>query len=212
MLSIGTDGSVPKDQYSGPALQNGSTRGGSTFMALSPNEKTLFFTGVLAKRDKLHEYETCHAVYRVGLDGREPAKVFVGNEDQPGAGEREFNDPRGLDVDGKGRVYVGDYMNDRIQVFDSDGRFLKSVAVVGPEQVRVHPKTGAVYVLSVRDRGKRESYTKGLWWDIYEDKAIVKFAAMDDWRETARIELPKRCDLDRLGDREIPADAVITAP
>ncbi len=42
-----------------------------------------------------------------------------------GRGEAEFNIPHGLDLDEKGNVYVADRENDRVQVFDSSGQFLK---------------------------------------------------------------------------------------
>ena len=39
--------------------------------------------------------------------------------------ESEFNIPHGLDLDVSGNVYVADRENNRIQVFDSSGRYLK---------------------------------------------------------------------------------------
>ena len=50
--------------------------------------------------------------------------------------------------DAKGRVYVGDYMNDRIQVFDADWKHLKSIPAVKPAQLAIHHKTGDIYVFS----------------------------------------------------------------
>ena len=41
-----------------------------------------------------------------------------------GTGEGEFNLPHAVCLDGKGRVYVGDRENNRVQVFDPDGKFL----------------------------------------------------------------------------------------
>ncbi len=41
-----------------------------------------------------------------------------------GKGEGEFNLPHAIFVDGKGRVHVGDRENNRVQVFDPEGRFL----------------------------------------------------------------------------------------
>jgi hypothetical protein len=83
-------------------------------------------------------------------------------------------------------------MNDRIQVFDAEGKFLKAVAVVGPEQVKVHPQTGTMYVLSVRDRGKTTNYGSQATWEVYEDKSVVKYASLDDWAVVTQIDLPKR--------------------
>ena len=41
-----------------------------------------------------------------------------------GRGEGEFNLPHAVCVDERGRVYVGDRENNRVQVFDADGKFL----------------------------------------------------------------------------------------
>jgi DNA-binding beta-propeller fold protein YncE len=41
-----------------------------------------------------------------------------------GAGAGEFNIPHVVFLDGRGRVYVGDRENDRVQIFDGDGKFL----------------------------------------------------------------------------------------
>lgn len=189
-LAVGTDGSAPKERYEGPPLQAGAKAGAQIFMALSPDEKHLYFAGARSKRDK--GSALCHAVYRVGLGGQEPARAFIGREFEPGKDQGQFNDPRGLDVDAEGRIWVGDYLNDRLQVFDADGKFLKAFDLPGPEQVRVHPKTGAVYVLSVRDRGATTNYGRQATWEVYADKSVVKFASFDDWKEVARIDLPKR--------------------
>jgi sugar lactone lactonase YvrE len=48
-----------------------------------------------------------------------------------GAGEGEFNLPHGIAVDKRGRVYVGDRENFRMQVFDADGKFLAQWKHVG---------------------------------------------------------------------------------
>lgn len=41
-----------------------------------------------------------------------------------GKGPGQFDQPHSVTVDGKGRVYVADRVNSRIQVFDSNGKFL----------------------------------------------------------------------------------------
>lgn len=52
-----------------------------------------------------------------------------------GTGPGQFNIPHALAVDGAGRVYVADRVNDRVQVFDGAGRYLtewKSSAIGRP--------------------------------------------------------------------------------
>jgi hypothetical protein len=51
-----------------------------------------------------------------------------------------------LDCDAKGRVYVADAVNNRVQVFSPDGAWLKTLPVDRPGLVRVHQKTGAIFV------------------------------------------------------------------
>ena len=48
-----------------------------------------------------------------------------------GVGEGEFNLPHAIALDKEGRVYVADRENFRIQIFDSDGKFLKQWTHVG---------------------------------------------------------------------------------
>ncbi len=185
LLCVGTDGSCPREFYYGATLP---MSGGTVFLALSPDERYLYVSGIGgAKAGPLH------AVYRYAWDSPDASvKPFLGVEREPGTDAKHFNDPRGLAVDAAGRVYVGDYLNDRIQVFDAEGRFITSLPVRGPEQIQVHPRTGAVYVLSVQDRGARERYGKEVSWEVYADKALVKFASLEKWKEITRLALPKR--------------------
>jgi peptidylamidoglycolate lyase len=46
---------------------------------------------------------------------------------QKGAVEGEFNIPHGISLDNSGNVYVADRENNRVQVFDSGGRFIKAL-------------------------------------------------------------------------------------
>jgi DNA-binding beta-propeller fold protein YncE len=50
---------------------------------------------------------------------------------QRGKAPGEFNIPHSIATDAKGNVYVGDRTNNRIQVFDSDGNFIKELTGIG---------------------------------------------------------------------------------
>jgi len=50
---------------------------------------------------------------------------------QRGKAPGEFNTPHSIATDRNGNVYVGDRGNNRIQVFDSEGNFLKELTGVG---------------------------------------------------------------------------------
>jgi peptidylamidoglycolate lyase len=51
-----------------------------------------------------------------------------------GTGPGEFNTPHSVAVDSKGRVYVSDRENNRIQIFDANGEFLKMWTHLGATQ------------------------------------------------------------------------------
>jgi DNA-binding beta-propeller fold protein YncE len=57
-----------------------------------------------------------------------------------GKGEGEFNLPHSICLDAQGRVFVGDRENNRVQVFDADGKFLTQWATTGaPYGLTLHP-------------------------------------------------------------------------
>ncbi len=56
---------------------------------------------------------------------------FIRAWGKKGAGEGEFNLPHAVAVDKRGRVYVGDRENHRMQIFDGDGKFLAQWKHVG---------------------------------------------------------------------------------
>ncbi|MBI3695434.1 MAG: 6-bladed beta-propeller, partial [Acidobacteria bacterium] len=58
-------------------------------------------------------------VVKFSKDGK-----FIRAWGKKGTGEGEFNLPHTVAVDANGRVYVGDRENHRLQVFDSNGKFL----------------------------------------------------------------------------------------
>ena len=65
-------------------------------------------------------------VVKFSRDGR-----YLTTWGKKGAGEGEFNLPHSVAVDRRGRVYVGDRENYRMQVFDADGKFLTQWKHVG---------------------------------------------------------------------------------
>ena len=53
---------------------------------------------------------------------------------KPGSGPGEFHTPHSVGVDSKGRVYVSDRENNRIQIFTANGEFLKQWTHLGATQ------------------------------------------------------------------------------
>jgi hypothetical protein len=54
----------------------------------------------------------------------------------------QFNLPHNIGVDKQNNVYVADRSNNRIQVFDSDGQYLRSILLNAPYDKKRHPVLG----------------------------------------------------------------------
>ena len=75
----------------------------------------------------LSEYGLVERVQKFAPRGEE----LLGSFGHPGNAPGEFNRPEGLCVDAQDRIYVADSCNHRIQVFSSDGKFLRAYGNAG---------------------------------------------------------------------------------
>jgi hypothetical protein len=120
--------------------------------ALSPDSKWLYLAGYCFDHGWSKGLEWLNGVWRMPYaENAEPA-LFAGDAKpgikNGGAEDGKFRGATSVACDPKGRVYVSDYMNDRVQVFDPDGKLLKSIPAAKPARVAVHHKTGDIYVFS----------------------------------------------------------------
>lgn len=154
-----TDGAMPEEGFYSKKL--GERWGkGPCWIAASPDRKWLYVSGVGFRGRNWHTMnwgwgirgrreQASHAVFRLGFDLRKGyTEPFLGVRGEPGNDNGHFSFPEGVATDEKGRIYVSDAGNNRVQVFEADGKFLKSIPVDQPYQVAIHPKTGAIYILS----------------------------------------------------------------
>jgi hypothetical protein len=132
---VNTDGSAPAAGILGPVLSK-STRDAAS-LALSPDERTIYAAG---QRDGpyVDKCKFVNTVYSFSLGDKE-ARPFISSG---------LNEPQSVAVDASGNVYVADKGNNRIAIFKADGSALGELKVDKPERVEVHPKNGALYVLS----------------------------------------------------------------
>ena len=125
--------------------------------ALSPDGKWLYLTGYEMTWRNGAGYDGMSREWLTGVfrmpyaEDREP-QLFAGGTHAVGreaAGvDSGFKFPTSVACDSKGRVYVSDFMGDRLQVFDADGKLLKSIPVSKPARVVIHQKTDDIYVFS----------------------------------------------------------------
>jgi DNA-binding beta-propeller fold protein YncE len=118
-----------------------------TVMKLSPEGKVLLTLGVRDRRgvDERHFDRPTDIAFAANgdvyvSDGYGNSRVVKFDKDgkfllawgTKGAGDGEFNLPHAVRLDSKGRVYVGDRENNRIQVFDAGGKFIRKIEGVAP--------------------------------------------------------------------------------
>jgi len=159
LMPMATDGSSGGRSLDGPKIgyddKNKRPRSEGFFRpysaAVSPDGKRLYLTcytmvhnqpGYPARREWMHGIN----VIDTGKDGK--MSLFAGNMKTFGSDKAHFKGPMSVACDAKGRVYVADNINSRIQVYQSDGKLLKSIPTHRPGIVRIHPKTGEIWVVS----------------------------------------------------------------
>ncbi|MHC4914878.1 MAG: SMP-30/gluconolactonase/LRE family protein, partial [Planctomycetota bacterium] len=128
LMVMKTDGSIPRERLDGPNFGPGTSSGvkaGYTHLALSPDEKSVYLCGLAASRYGKHE----NVVYRAGLGIKDKPQVIFGKPGQAGSGKDGLNEPRGIGVDGKGRVYISDFGNHRIVVLEPSGEYAGEIPV-----------------------------------------------------------------------------------
>ncbi|KKL52448.1 hypothetical protein LCGC14_2285360, partial [marine sediment metagenome] len=122
---------------------------GPTSLAFSPDGKTVYMTGYMWKQ-RLGHSGCIHAVLRADFEKSDETTVFVGSRDRKkfGRDNAHLAVPTSVACDPGGNVYVSDFLNDRVQVFQPDGKHLASIKVDKPAKVLVHQKTGEIFVFS----------------------------------------------------------------
>ncbi len=176
-----------------------------TSAAFAPDGRTLYLTGYeylcnFGTGGKWNYYVP--VVAKVDFQGDAKASVLLGGVEQKheGTDDTHFRIPSSVDTDAAGRLYVADYMNDRVQIYDPAGKHLKTLAVTEPAQVAVHRRTGEVYVFSYyinnkhfrRDRGARDM-----------DASLTRFGPFDKPGAGERFAMPvpvQRAALDSFSD------------
>ncbi len=134
-------------------------------IALSPDGKWMYMTGYFFafSSEAFGGIDTLHGVARMDPEGTKGPRLFLGSmrRRKYGSDNTRFHIPSSVDCDSKGRVYISDYMNNRIQIFSESKTFLGTINVKRPARVRINRKTDEIYAISYplksihRDRFQR---------------------------------------------------------
>jgi hypothetical protein len=182
LAGLDSTGATPFGDFAGPFLFGKSlwtSLEQRVFTAPASDDKSVYLTGLghcsqtvsAAKLDNPYP-----AVFKVKLPERGPATAFFGDPKSTGNDESHFGGlPSGVASDGKGNLLVGDPANKRVVVIsETDGKFVASFPVDGPDCVAADPATGAVYVTRLTG-GAGE---------------LVKFSGWKDGKPVAKMSLP----------------------
>jgi DNA-binding beta-propeller fold protein YncE len=83
---------------------------------------------------------------------------FIKTWGKKGMGNGEFDAPHTLAFDSRGRLFVGDRQNNRIQIFDQDGGFIAQWFQFGrPSGVYIDKRTDTLYVADSESRDGRSN-------------------------------------------------------
>ncbi|PCJ52404.1 MAG: hypothetical protein COA79_23935 [Planctomycetota bacterium] len=176
---LGTDGTTKGMDLNGPEISyKRVVKGkkvkmpvGPTSVAFSPDNKYLYMTGYVFKVHTWNFGDAYHVVKRQEYGTNKPPEIFMGKEltdSGYGSDDKSFATPTSVDVDAKGRIYVTDFCNHRVQVFNSDKKLLKSIKATYPSKVIIDKKTQEILVFS--------------WLTIGPSRKLLKERKID-WRK-----------------------------
>ncbi|MCX7806736.1 MAG: hypothetical protein N3A38_16350, partial [Planctomycetota bacterium] len=172
---IGKDGSIPPGSsmavegydHKRPCPESHRFKAlgvGAHHMATSPDGQWLYISQV------------GYSVARIRWSDIKGPKIkpetFKGDIYKAGKDNDLFAMPAGVACDADGNVLVADAWNDRIQVFNADGTYLATVPVHHPQRIEVHPKTGAIYVMS---------------WDAAKANEPVVLRKLSGWKDCKEV-------------------------
>jgi sugar lactone lactonase YvrE len=156
--------------------------------AFSPDGKHLYLTAYFWKKpvSYLADFHCLPAVLRMEFAADKGPELFAGSLDVEGQGsdDAHFNVPASVACDAAGRVYVADYVNDRVQVLSPQGRVLRTLRTRKPAQVCIHHKTQQLYVFSWALPNRRTSDVS------VKPPTLTRFRPFDDLGQSDQFELP----------------------
>jgi hypothetical protein len=216
VIRIGTDGTSRMQSIQGPVVSRFPSHiYGPCEAALSPDGRWIYLTGLGTRRSAVLASEPgfnfqnaggyiapksgarCrNAVYRLAWNADGPiAQPFIGEENHPKHARKDDNRhlslPSGIACDSKGRIYVSDFGNNRIQVFSAEGKHLKTIPCKEPCQLMVHHGTGEIYVHSYPNPSRNKVLAT----------RVVKFGPFDRPVEKNAWPVPQRSPTPQRGGR-----------
>jgi DNA-binding beta-propeller fold protein YncE len=101
---------------------------------------------------------------------------FIKSWGRPGSAPGEFNAPHAIAFDSKGRLFVADRANNRLQIFDQDGKFLEEWKQFSRLSGIYIDKNDVLYGSDSESNTKRNpGWKRGIWVGSARDGSITAF-------------------------------------
>jgi sugar lactone lactonase YvrE len=118
-----------------------------------------------------HDEDSNARIVKFAPDGK-----FIKTWGKRGTGPGEFDTPHGLAIDSRGRLFVADRGNNRIQVFDQEGRFLGEWKQFGRPSGIFIDRNDVVYVTDSESNGKTNAgWKRGIRIGSAKDGKVTAF-------------------------------------
>jgi len=93
----------------------------------------------------------------------------------PGSGPGQFGVPHAMAFDSQGRLFVADRANDRIEIFDQDGKFLAQWKQFGRPSGLAIDKNDTIYVTDTQTTKGRTGFENGIYIGSAKDGKVTGF-------------------------------------
>jgi len=164
---------------------------GPSSAAFSPDGKTLYLTGYLWTSGSWMCKADCqHAVLALDFEKDAEPRVFAGDRAKHGSDETHFRVPTSVACDPQGRVYVADFLNDRVQVFEASGKLVGTVSTPKPTKVCVHQRTGEIWVFSYEVSGVPNDLAKQYLPSPSIPHTLSRFSALPEAKRLSAEPFP----------------------
>jgi sugar lactone lactonase YvrE len=111
---------------------------------------------------------------------------FIKTWGKKGSGPGEFDTPHALAFDSKGRLFVADRNNNRIQVFDQDGNFLEQMTQFGRPSGLFIDKHDTLYVADSESQERNHpGWKRGMRIGSLKDSIVIAFIPDPDANPTS---------------------------
>ncbi|PCJ52583.1 MAG: hypothetical protein COA79_23550 [Planctomycetota bacterium] len=120
--------------------------------AFSPDGKYIYFSAIGWRyfHTPAFDWGTYNCILRMEYKKNSKPTLFLGSLKKwdNGKSNDKFHTLAGIAIDTKGRIYVSDHFNHRIQVYSQDKKYLTTISTERPAQISIHHKTQELYVFS----------------------------------------------------------------